>query len=121
MTKLMNFASSSKMKKVLAIALVISCIFVFACPMLLAEGEVDSTVADKAMSTIISFVFKIFGYIGAVLGVWGIGSLILSFKNEDADGKSRAIMLLGAAILLLSLKAIITASGILTNTGIELT
>lgn len=115
----------SKMKKVLAIALVVSCIFAIACPMLLAAGEdaagaVNSTVADNAMSTIISFVFKIFGYIGAVLGVWGIGSLILSFKNEDADGKSRAIMLLGAAILLLSLKSIISASGILTGTGITL-
>lgn len=110
----------SKMKKVLAVALVVSCIFAIACPMLLA-APVDSTVADTAMSTIIGFVFKIFGYIGAVLGVWGIGSLILSFKNEDADGKSRAIMLLGAAILLLSLKSIITASGILSGTGITLT
>lgn len=115
----------SKMKKVLAIALVVSCIFAIACPMLLAAPEataptVSTSAADTAMSAIVNFVFRIFGYIGAVLGIWGIGSLILSFKNEDADGKSRAIMLLGAAILLLSLKTIITSTGILNGTGITI-
>lgn len=127
MTKLMNFTGSSKVKKTLAIALVIACVFAVACPMVLAAGDdanagsgVSTTTADTAMSTIVNFVFKIFGYIGAVLGVWGIGSLILAFKNEDADAKSRAIMLLGAAILLLSLKSIISASKILEGTGIVL-
>lgn len=125
MTQLMNFAGSSKVKKTLAIALVIACVFAVACPMVLADDKaattVDTTTADQAMSTIVSFVFRIFGYIGAVLGVWGIGSLILAFKNEDADAKSRAIMILGAAILLLSLKPIIRSSNILENTGISLT
>lgn len=120
MTQLMNFAGSSKVKKTLAIALVIACVFAVACPMVLAT-EVATSTADKAMSTIVNFVFRIFGYIGAVLGVWGIGSLILAFKNEDADAKSRAIMILGAAILLLSLKTVVQGSGILTGTGIDLT
>lgn len=127
MTQLMNFAGSSKVKKTLAIALVIACVFAVACPMVLAGDNdkettgVATSTADKAMSTIVNFVFRIFGYIGAVLGVWGIGSLILAFKNEDADAKSRAIMILGAAILLLSLKTVIQGSGILTGTGIDLT
>ena len=38
--------------------------------------------------------------------VWAIGQLVLAFKNEDADSKSRAVMVLAVAILLMSVKQI---------------
>ena len=37
---------------------------------------------------------------GWLLLAWGIGQLVLAFKNEDADSKSRAMMLIVVAIIL---------------------
>lgn len=48
----------------------------------------------------LSYVFAIFKYIGWLLLAWGIGQLVLAFKNEDADSKSRAMMLIVVAIIL---------------------
>lgn len=57
-------------------------------------------------------VFDIFKYIGYILAIWGTGMLVMSFKNEDADSKSRAIMLLVSAIILYSLKSIFDGLGL---------
>lgn len=65
--------------------------------------------ADDMMGTLIGYVCKIFFYIGALLMVWGIGQLVLAFKNEDADSKSRAMMVLVCAILLMSVGGIYDA------------
>ena len=62
--------------------------------------------ADGALIKIINVVFKIFQYIGVVLALWGAGSLIMAFKNEDADSKTRAIMSLVVGISLIALKAL---------------
>ena len=66
-------------------------------------GDIDSII--KALAGII---LKIFGYIGVLLIHWGIGQLVLAFKNEDADSKSRAIMLIVAAAVLLALKPLLS-------------
>lgn len=52
------------------------------------------------MNKIKDLVYKIFKYIGFILVIWGAGQLILAFKNEDSDSKSRATMSIvaGAAL-----------------------
>lgn len=65
--------------------------------------------ADVAIQKIVNVVFKIFSYIGIILALWGAGSLILAFKNEDADSKTRAIMTLVVGISLVSLRALFGA------------
>lgn len=54
----------------------------------------------SVMNKIKDLVYKIFKYIGFILVIWGVGQLILAFKNEDSDSKSRAIMSIvaGAAL-----------------------
>lgn len=59
--------------------------------------------AGEAISAIVDIVFKIFKYIGVILALWGVGSLVMAFKNEDADSKSRAIMSLVVGICLVAL------------------
>ena len=44
-----------------------------------------------------------------MLLAWGIGQLVLAFKNEDADSKSRAMLVIMAAILLTLVGAIVKA------------
>ena len=69
--------------------------------------------AKKAILAVIDVVYKIFTYIGIILALWGVGSLVMAFKNEDADSKSRAIMCLIVGISLVSLKYLF--GGIITD------
>lgn len=65
-----------------------------------------SNKATTAIKSIIEVIYKIFTYIGVILALWGIGSLVMAFKNEDADSKSRAIMCLVVGFCLVALKAL---------------
>lgn len=56
--------------------------------------------AKTLVTNMLGYVFTIFKYIGWLLLAWGIGQLVLAFKNEDADSKSRAMMLIVVAIIL---------------------
>lgn len=73
---------------------------------LMAFAIPEEVNAGVLMDKLIGTVCDVFRMIGALLLVWAIGQLVLAFKNEDADSKSRAMMVLVASILLLSLKSI---------------
>lgn len=72
-------------------------------PIALAEDNAT----DKVIGKILDVVTQLFFYIGIVLACWSIGMLILAFKNEDADSKSRAIMLLVVSVSLIGIKLLI--------------
>ncbi len=63
----------------------------------------------KKLSGIIFFIFKAIGFI---MSCWGIGQLVLAFKDEDANGKQRAIMLVIAGFLMFSLETVFDTLGI---------
>lgn len=69
---------------------------IIANPMFVMAG------VDGMFGKLIGYVAKIFFYIGSILLIWSIGQLVLAFKNEDADSKSRAIMVLVCSLLLMS-------------------
>ena len=81
-----------------------------AAPMLAAGAAIGlvptvyAADAKTAVKGIIDMVFQIFQYIGVILALWGVGALVLAFKNEDADSKSRAIMSLVVGVCLVGLK-----------------
>lgn len=62
--------------------------------------SVDS---DKLLSQFVNIVIQLARYIGIILLVWGVVMLVLAFKNEDADSKSRAIMLIAVAVVLVAM------------------
>lgn len=64
--------------------------------------------AGALVDNLILTVCDIFRMIGAILLVWALGQLVMAFKNEDADSKSKAMMVLVCSILLLSVKTIYT-------------
>ena len=66
----------------------------------------ETNAAEDAIEKVIDVVFTIFKYIGIILALWGAGSLILAFKNEDADSKTRAIMSLVVGVSLVALDAL---------------
>ena len=63
----------------------------------------------EMVNKLVSLVCTMFSLIGAILLVWAIGQLVLAFKNEDADSKSRAMQVLVVAVLLCSVKLIYAA------------
>lgn len=71
-------------------------------PKAYADGE-----AANMVGKLLGYIFGIFQYIGILLLAWGVGQLVLAFKNEDGDSKSRAIMLILSSIVLMSIGAIV--------------
>ena len=71
-----------------------------------------ASAANSALSSVFGgvkdLVGAIFRWIGYMLLIWGVAMLILAFKNEDADSKSRAMMLIGVGAALTAIDAFIT-------------
>lgn len=61
---------------------------------------------DSIITSVVGVISTIAIYVGVVLLFWGIFQLILSFKNDDAEAKSRATTLLVVAISLIGIKTI---------------
>lgn len=114
-TKLKEFASSNKFVLAGQKALIGAGFFILTP--LCAFADVGDPVNPIEMVTkLVSLVCSIFGLIGAVLLVWALGQLILAFKNEDADSKSRAMQVLIVAVLLCAIGLIYKA---VTGTEVE--
>lgn len=65
------------------------------------------------LENILDIIGTIFIAVGIVLAAFAIGQLALSFKNEDADSKSRASMLLVVAIVLVAFRPLVDQLGLL--------
>lgn len=79
-----------------------------------------NTQVKNVVGGILKVILDIFMYIGILLAAWSVGMLVLAFKNEDADSKSRAMMMLVVSVMLIGLKALIQTTGILSNTGVTI-
>lgn len=69
------------------------------------SSEVTET-ADNLVQKFVDIIFYIFRTVGILLLAWAIAQLVIAFKNEDADSKQRATILLVISILLIVLKSI---------------
>ena len=97
----------------------------FAYALLFAPLMVDSTYADTPQNVEIDKLMpKVFGqvtqmafWIGGFLLLWGLVQFGLALRNEDSDSKSRSIMVIVSAIVLMGIKAIFeTVSGFTVTT-----
>lgn len=79
---------------------------VSAVPAFAAPGDADSKMKEITQN-MLGVIYLMAKYIGILLAAWGVVQLILAFKNEDADSKSRAMMLIVCAIALISAEFII--------------
>lgn len=64
---------------------------------------------NDALTALVGTCLNIFNIIGSILMIWAIGQLIMAFKNEDADGKGRALMIMVTSTLLISIPTIFHA------------
>lgn len=101
-----NEEKIDKIKRRAAFIIPIMMMFItFVCTGICCCEEKD--IAASVITDMINIIVKVFRYIGVVLAVYSVGQLIMAFKNEDADSKSRATTLLVVACVLIGLKSII--------------
>ncbi len=79
----------------------------------IAFAAPKTVVTGNLVKTIVDYIFEIFFYIGVFLLAWSIGSMVLAFKNEDADSKSRAAMTLVVSILLMGIGTVFNGLNLL--------
>ena len=81
----------------IAVALVLC-----AAPSTLAAGPN----LTKLIKSIITIIENIFIIVGVIFTAYGVGALVMAFKNEDGDSKHRAAMQLGVGVALISISAL---------------
>lgn len=80
-------------------------------PVFASSGNPTATVSE-ILERMISIIGMIFVAVGIILAIYSVGQLVLAFKNEDADSKSRASTLLVVAIILIAFPALINFLGL---------
>ena len=109
------FSLSKKTKTQLAIAAVVICLLVVATTIFsLAANPTPEGIIKELLKVI----FDIAKWIGILLLAWGAITLVLAIRNEDADSKSRAVLFLVVAIVLICLGSVF--SDVLTAIGVSI-
>lgn len=99
------------------IAMVIITMMMMACTLNVSfavhysDSDYASTIRDL-IDKMVSIIGTIFQAVGAVLTVYSVGQLILAFKNEDADSKSRASTMMVVGVVLIALPGVIETLGL---------
>ncbi len=89
------------------LVLAIIAAFVIIDPTFAAAGyKTKVTNIVTKMIEIIGYVFQV---VGVILAVYSVGQLVMAFKNEDADSKTRASTQLVISVILIGLPLIITS------------
>jgi hypothetical protein len=80
-----------------------------------AETAEYVTDIQNTLKQMINVVCTIFQAVGVILSVYAVGQLILAFKNEDADSKSRASTMLVVGIVLIAMPTLIQNLNLINN------
>lgn len=76
-------------------------------------GNYEDT-AEALVGNFINVIFFLFRMVGILLLAWSVAQLVMAFKNEDADSKTRSITLIVISVLLIALKSIFNGLGVIT-------
>lgn len=84
----------------IVMTLIMTCIFAFAAP------EVPGDLKEL-LDNMIFYVGLIFQVVGVLLAIYAVGQMIMAFKDENPDAKTKAATLLVVSIILITLPSII--------------
>ena len=103
---------NKNVKKAIGIVLCVGIVGAVAVPAFAAATGNAKTVIENFLG----YIQDIFVCLGAMLGVWGVGQLALSFKDDNPESKSRAMMMVIVAAILIGVGTFATT--ILSGTGL---
>ena len=96
---------------IIAMVIITMMMMAFILNVSFADSDYASTIRDL-IEKMVSIIGTIFQAVGAVLTVYSVGQLILAFKNEDADSKSRASTMMVVGVVLIALPGVIETLGL---------
>ena len=82
--------------------------------MVLASSVNMNLSTDQLIGSIVDFICNVAMYIGIVIVVTGIFSIVLAYKDDNAEGQSRAIRLAVVGGVLVGLKPLLKVIGIIS-------
>lgn len=83
-------------------------------PMLLSESVSINTNLDldQLLGGIVSIIIKMALYVGIVLAVGGVFSLVLAYKDDNSDAQAKAVRVIVVGGALIGLRALLGLAGI---------
>lgn len=110
MNAIKSFKSLSKKEKMISFATVaaLSVLAMFAT----MNMPMAADTIKGVLNSMIDIVGLVFQAVGVILSVYSVGQLVLAFKNEDADSKSRASTMLVVGVCLIAIPALIEGLGL---------
>ena len=86
--------------------------FMATCPTLCAKIKNDINM-DDLFGNMAEIIIKLAFYVGAIIAIGGIFSLILAYKDDNADGQTRAVRLIVVGAVLVGFRTILQIAGII--------
>lgn len=100
---------STEQKRGIMIAAVMITLLMIVCVMNVSLANNYVSTIKSLINNMVGIIGTIFQAVGVVLAVYSVGQLILAFKNEDADSKSRASTMMVVGVVLIALPGILKA------------
>lgn len=77
-------------------------------------NDLSGKTTDQLVGSIIGQVLTLARYVGVMLLVFGFYQLYISFKDDNPDGKIKAITICVTAVGLMTIKSILEAVGVIS-------
>lgn len=68
---------------------------------------------DSLFGGIVDIIIKIAMYVGIALAVGGVFSLVLAYKDENAEGQSRSVRIIVVGGALIGLRVLLQTAGLI--------
>lgn len=83
-------------------------------PVMLSGTSINTNLdLNSLFGGIIDIIIQIGMYVGIVLAAGGVFSLVLAYKDENAEGQSRAVRLIVVGGALIGLRVLLQTAGII--------
>lgn len=69
---------------------------------------------DQLLGGIVGIIIKIAMYVGIVLAVGGVFSLVLAYKDDNSDAQAKAVRIIVVGGALIGLRALLALAGIVS-------
>lgn len=103
---------NSSMRKFFALISSVYCSAMMMAPTLCAQLNTNLDM-DKLFASMAGIVVKIAFYVGALVTVGGAFALVVAYKDDNADGQTRAVRLIVVGVVLVGFEGLLKAAGIL--------
>ena len=91
-------------------------LYLYSLPMVIAPTLCVTIKKDIDMDTLFGnmadIIIKLAFYIGAIVAIYGVFSMVMAYKDENADGQTRAIRLIIVGVMLVGFKTVLQLAGI---------